>query len=178
MTLWKALRLLRGYSASVDTKTIVKNLLLVSVFTVGIMSILAAANLDSVKKVKGKFIKEEPEVELQLSEAYTSKVDKLNKRALKKELNKLDQTINKLEIKIAEQKQIIEAIESQKIALIEKMDKKATRDEKNPETIKYKALSTKRFEAIERLVNYNVDIEETMLKKDYVSSKSAGAVRK
>ncbi|MCK4691823.1 MAG: hypothetical protein KAT20_08440, partial [Desulfuromonadales bacterium] len=116
MTLWKSLRLLKGYSASVNTKTIVKNLLLVSVFTVGIMSILASANLDSVK---GTFIK--PEVELQLSEEYTSKVDKLNKMALEKELNELDQTINNLEIKIAEQKQAIEAIESQKIALIKKM---------------------------------------------------------
>jgi len=163
---------------SMDTKTIVKNLFLVSVFTVGIMSILASANLDSVKKIKGKFIKEEPEIKLQLSEAYTSKVDKLNKRALGKELNKLDQTINKLEIKMAEQKQIIETIGSQKIAFIEKMDKNAIRDEKNPETIKYKALSTKRFEAIERLVNYHVDIEETTLKKDYVLSKLAGAVRK
>jgi len=174
MTLWKALRLLRllrKYSASADLKTIVKNMFLVSVFTVGIISILASANLESVKEIKGKFIKEEPEVELQLSEAYTSKVDKLNKRALGKELHKLDQTINKLEIKIAEQKRIIEAIESQKIALTEKMDKNVIRDEKNPETIKFRALSTKRFEAIERLVNYHVDLEETMLKKDYVSSK-------
>jgi len=173
MTLWKSLRLLKGYSASVNAKTIVKNLLLVSVFTVGIMSILASANLDSVK---GKFIK--PEVELQLSEEYTSKVDKLNKMALEKELIELDQTINKLETKIAEQNQIIEAIESQKIALIKKMKRGVIRDEKNPETIKYKALSTKRFETIERLVSYVVDIEEIMLKKEYVSSKLTGAAEK
>ncbi len=173
MTLWKSLRLLRGYSASVNTKTIVKNLLLVSVFTVGIMSILASANLDSVK---GKFIK--PEVELQLSEEYTSKVDKLNKRALETELNELDQAINKLETKIAEQKQAIEAIESQKIALIEKMDRDVIRDEKNPETIKYKALSTKRFKELEGLVSYVVDIEEIILKKEYVSSKLTGAAEK
>jgi len=173
MTLWKSLRLLRGYSASVNTKTIAKNLLLVSVFTVGIMSILASANLDSVK---GKFIK--PEVELQLSEEYTSKVDKLNKRALETRLNELDQTVNKLETKIAEQNQIIEAIESQKIALIKKMKRGVIRDEKNPETIEYKALSTKRFEAIERLVSYVVDIEEIILKKEYVSSKSTGAAEK
>ncbi|NOQ50639.1 MAG: hypothetical protein GQ578_00250 [Desulfuromonadaceae bacterium] len=173
MTLWKSLRLLKGYSASVNTKTIVKNLLLVSVFTVGIMSILASANLDSVK---GTFIK--PEVELQLSEEYTSKVDKLNKRALETELNELDQTINNLEIKIAEQQQAIEAIESQKIALIKKMKRGVIRDEKNPETIEYKALSTKRFEQIERLVSYVVDIEEIVLKKEYISSKLTGAAEK
>lgn len=173
MTLWKSLRLLKGYSASVNTKTIVKNLLLVSVFTVGIMSILASANLDSVK---GTFIK--PEVELQLSEEYTSKVDKLNKMALEKELNELDQTINNLEIKIAEQKQAIEAIESQKIALIKKMKRGVIRDEKNPETIEYKALSTKRFKELEGLVSYVVDIEEIILKKEYVSSKLTGAAEK
>jgi len=178
MTLWEALRLLRKCLVSANTKAIVKGLYLVSVFTVGIMSVLASANLDSVKEIKGKVIKEEPEVELQLSEAYTSKVDKFNKRALEKELNKLDQTINKLEIKITEQKKTIEAIESKKIALTEKMGKGVILDKQNHETIKYKALSTQRFEAIERLVKYNVDLEEAMLKKDYVSSKLAGAAVK
>ncbi len=58
------------------------------------------------------------------------------------------------------------------------MDRNVIRDENNPETIKYNALSTKRFKELERLVGYVVDIEEIMLNKEYVSSKLTGAAEK
>ena len=157
-------------SKRVDFIVIVRSLLLVAIFAVGIISSMGSADLMSTP---GKFFKglgTGQDEGMQLSQSYVDRVGKLSKKDLKQGLKSLDRRINKLQKNIDRQAGKLDRIQERKLKHLKMMSEGCTETEKPPDTIKYKALREKRYKALERLIELEVNLEEYSLKKEYVLS--------
>ncbi len=172
MKLRKEVSLFMAKSKHVDFVVIVRSFLLVTIFAVGIFSSIGSADLMSTP---GKFFKglgtgQDEEMQLQLSQSYIDRVGKLSEKGLRQGLKSLDRRINKLQLDIAKQAGRVDRIQERKLKHLKMMSEGCIENEKHPDTIKYKVLREKRYKALERLIELEVDLEEYSLKKEHVLS--------
>ena len=149
---------------------VVRALLLVVIFAVGIISTMGSADLMSAP---GKFFKglgTGQDEEMQLSQSYIDRVGKAGKKDLQQGLKSLNRRINKLQKDIDKQAGRVDRIQERKLKHLKMMSEGCIENKKHPDTIKYKALREKRYKALDRLIELEVDFEEYSLKKDYVLS--------
>ena len=170
MELRKAVSLFMAKSKKVDLIVIVRSFLLVTIFAVGIISSMGSADLMSTP---GKFLKglgTGQNEGMQLSQSYIDRVGKLSEKGLRQGLKSLDRRINKLQKDIAKQEGRLDRIQERKLKHLKMMSEGCIENEKHPDTIKYKTLRERRYKALERLIELEVELEEYGLKKEYVLS--------